>query len=71
MILAATIAVHLLTALPPTVTGAWFGQTDRQELILRPRLQLRPYAAPGVTNLGGTVGYGTAGFAVSCRSLKP
>jgi hypothetical protein len=60
MILAAMIAVHLSTALPPTVTGAWSGQTDRQELVLRPRLQLRPYAAPGVTSLGGTVGYGSA-----------
>ncbi|HUH23751.1 MAG TPA: hypothetical protein VLZ51_06790 [Brevundimonas sp.] len=61
MILAAAIAAaYLSTALPPTVTGAWSGQTDRQELVLRPQIKLRPYVAPGVTNLGGTAGYGSA-----------
>lgn len=61
MILTALIAaVALAPDLPAAVTGAWSGQTDRQELVLRPRLQLRPYAAAGVTNLGGTVGYGSA-----------
>lgn len=60
MILVTMIAVHLSNGLPPAVAGAWSGQSDRQELVLRPRLQLRPYAAPGVTSLGGTVGYGSA-----------
>lgn len=41
--------------------GRWAQSSTGEELVLRPKIKLTPYAAAGYgTNLGGSVGYGSA-----------
>jgi hypothetical protein len=48
-------------AAQPSLAGRWVQSSSGQELVLRPKIKLTPNAAVGYgTNLGGSVGYGSA-----------
>ncbi len=54
------------------LVGRWVQSSSGQELVLRPKIKLTPYAAPGYgTNLGGSVGYGSATTTVLATEATP
>lgn len=54
------------------LAGRWVQSSSGQELVLRPKIKLTPYAAPGYgTNLGGSVGYGSATTTVVATEAAP
>jgi hypothetical protein len=54
------------------LTGPWVQSSSGQELVLKPKIKLTPYAAPGYgTNLGGSVGYGSATSTVVATEATP
>jgi hypothetical protein len=54
------------------IAGRWVQSSSGQELVLRPKIKLTPYAAPGYgTNLGGSVGYGSATTTVLATEAAP
>jgi hypothetical protein len=56
----------------PKLMGKWVQFSSGQELVLKPRIKLTPYAAPGYgTNLGGSVGYGSATTTVVATESTP
>jgi hypothetical protein len=56
----------------PNVAGRWVQSSVGQELVIRPKIKLTPYAAPGYgTNLGESVGYGSATTTVLATEAVP
>ncbi|HZH06741.1 MAG TPA: hypothetical protein VEY69_08705 [Lautropia sp.] len=71
---AALVAALLASAAnaQPGIAGRWVQSSSGQELVLRPKIKLTPYAAPGYgTNLGGSVGYGSATTTVVTTEATP
>lgn len=55
-----------------SLTGQWVQSSSGQELVLKPKIKLTPYAAPGYgTNLGGSVGYGSSTTTVLTTEATP
>ncbi len=54
------------------LAGRWVQSSAGKELVLRPKVKLTPYAAPGYgSNLGGSVGYGSATTTVVATEATP
>jgi hypothetical protein len=55
------LAAPACAAPPGGLAGTWTQSSSGKELVLQSKIKLTPYAAPGYgTNLGGSVGYGSA-----------
>lgn len=55
------LAAPACAAAPAGLAGTWTQSSSGKELVLQSKIKLTPYAAPGYgTNLGGSVGYGSA-----------
>lgn len=55
-----------------SLAGQWVQSSSSKELVLKPKIKLTPYAAPGYgTNLGGSVGYGSATTTVVATEATP
>jgi hypothetical protein len=56
----------------PNLAGRWVQTSVGQELVIRPKVKLTPDVAPGYgTNLGGSVGYGSATSTVVTAEATP
>lgn len=54
-------AAPACAAAPAGLAGTWTQASSGKELVLQTKIKLTPFAAPGYgTNLGGSVGYGSA-----------
>jgi hypothetical protein len=68
----AAISSPAVAQVQANLTGQWVQASSGQELVLKPKIKLTPYAAPGYgTNLGGSVGYGSATTTVVATEATP
>ncbi len=68
----AAVASPAAAQVQASLTGRWVQSSSGQEFVLKPRIKLTPYAAPGYgTNLGGSVGYGSATTTVVATEATP